>query len=309
MRWLDLAYLRIFPRRRCFPDGWGDEDVLHAGLDHAWCVDEPEVPEIRWTRTRVHGAARIRDGALVTDNPELPLESRHLRVRLLEPREGEARGLVVVLASWSDEDSRQRMKLVGDVVRAGLAVLIPETPFYGARRRVGQRGANLRYASDFVAMGRATIQEARALLAWGRRRYPSVGVAGYSMGGQMAAYTASLVPWPVRAVCVATASSPARVFFDGPLHEDVRRAPLGEGGLDRLRVIMEGLSVLDLPPPKEPVEAVLVGTRGDVIVPPGDTGAIARHWGVHPRWIDDGHISTVLRRSHAMAQAVIDAFA
>jgi dienelactone hydrolase len=158
-------------------------------------------------------------------------------------------------------------------------------------------------------MGRATVTEARALLAWGRARYERIGVAGYSMGGQMAAMTAALCPWPVRFAGVATSVSPARVFFDGPLRSDVASAPLGEGGLSKLRVIMERLNVLDLDPPCDVEHAVLVGTRADAIVPPSDTGAIARHWGVHPRWINEGHMSTVIFRPHAMAQAVVDAFA
>ena len=54
---------------------------------------------------------------------------------------------------------------------------------------------------------------------------------------------------------------------------------------------------------------MLVGTRRDAIVPPHDTVAIARYWGVHPRWIDDGHVSAVIFRPHAMSQAVIDVFA
>ena len=69
------------------------------------------------------------------------------------------------------------------------------------------------------------------------------------------------------------------------------------------------LSVLDLPPPHDPRLARIVGTRGDGIVPPEDSEAIARHWGAPLRWIDDGHVSSVLRRPHAMGQAVCDAFA
>lgn len=283
--------------------------MLDAGLDLAWRDEEPPEIDVRWTSVRVEGGTRIRDGQLLSPSADLPPESRVMRVRLLEPREGEARGLVVVLASWGDEDVRIRTKLVGGAVRDGVAVLIPENPFYGARRRVGQVGASLRYASDFVAMGRGAIQEARSLLGWARSRYASVGVAGYSMGGQMAAMTAALSPWPLCVVSVAVATTPAHVFFDGPLIAEVRRAPLGEGGLARLRSVMEGLDVLALPPPRDVSRVLLVGTRADAIVPPADTEAIARYWGVHPRWINDGHVSAVLFRSHAMAQAVVDVFA
>ena len=78
------------------------------------------------------------------------------------------------------------------------------------------------------------------------------------------------------------------------------------GGVEGQAGVSGGLA---LPQPPDVSGVVLVGTRTDGIIPPADTGAIARHWGVHPRWIDDGHVSAVLRRPHAMAQAVIDAFA
>lgn len=282
--------------------------MLNAGLDRAWHHEEPPEIRLRWTRTRTRDGVRIRDGELLSPDLDLPPESRLMRVRLIEPQGGDARALVVVLASWRDEDARMRTKLVGGAAHSGVAVLIPECPFYGNRRRVGQVGASLRYASDFVAMGRGAIKEARALLAWARSRYASVGVAGFSMGGQIAAMTAALSPWPIRVVSVAAATSPARVFFDGPLIADVRNAPLGEDGLTRLRSIMEGLDVLELPIPHD-VRALLVGTRADAIVPPADTDAIARYWGVHPRWIDAGHVSLVLWRPHAMTQAVVDVFA
>ena len=282
--------------------------MIERGLDRAWREEEPAAASIRWLRARVHGRAKITDGAFSSPDDSLPPESSIARVRLIEPRGGGARGLVVTLAAWSDEDFSTRERLIERAVAGGVAALLLENPFYGARRRVGQRGTRLHYVSDFVSMGRATVMEARALMAWGRARYPRVGVAGFSMGAQMAAMSACLVPWPVHAIIVASAISPARVFFDGPLREDVRAAPLGAGGLERLRDVMEELSILNLPPPHDARLTRLVGTRADLIVPPEDTQVIARHWGACARWIDDGHVSAVLRRPHAMGQAVRDAF-
>lgn len=308
MRWLDTLYVRLAPRARVFELGWGELPLV-AGLDPSLRAREPDPAAIRWTRARVHGRLAIREGELESPDDSLPVETRLARVLLLSPREGGARGLVVGLAAWGDETFAARRRLLARALDGGLAVLLLENPFYGRRRRVGQTGPRLLYASDFFAMGRATVLEARALLAWARTHYERVGVAGFSMGAQLAGMTAALVPWPVRAVLVASALSPARVFFDGPLRADVARAPLGEGGLERLRDAMERLSLLELPPPHAPALARLVGTRGDAIVPPADTGAIARHWGAPVRWIDDGHVSAVLLRPHAMGQAVLDAFA
>jgi dienelactone hydrolase len=229
---------------------------------------------------------------------------------LLTPRVGEPRAFAVALAAWGDEAFEARRRLVAPAVEHGVAVMLLENAFYGTRRRIGQRGPRLRFVSDFVSMGRATVAEARGLLAWGRAHVAAdVGVVGYSMGGQMAAMTASLAPWPVRVVPMAPSASPASVFLEGPLGRDLRWDVLGAGAPRRLRAVMEGLSVLALPAPHDPSRAKLVGTRGDAIVPPRDVDAIARHWGVHPRWLEDGHVSAIALRRRALAQAVIDAFA
>ncbi|MEZ4340663.1 MAG: alpha/beta hydrolase family protein [Sandaracinaceae bacterium] len=309
MRWLDELYVGLRPRRGVFEDGWGDEAELTHGLDPGLREVAPPPVAIRWTRARAHAHARLREGELISPDRGLPAESRLARVLLVEPREGDARGLVVALSSWGEEDFEGRRQMLAAATRAGVAALILETPFYGARRRVGQDGPRLRYVSDFVTGGRATVLEARALMGWARERYPRVGVTGYSMGAQVAAMSAVLVPWPVHVVIAACALSPARVFFDGPLRADVERAPLGPGGHARLRDAMESLSILDLPPPHDPSRARILGTRADAIVSPGDSGAIARHWGTSVRWLDDGHVSALLWRGHAIGQAVVDAFA
>lgn len=41
-----------------------------------------------------------------------------------------------------------------------------ESPYYGARRPAGQRGSKLRFVSDLLALGRATIEESLFLLHW-----------------------------------------------------------------------------------------------------------------------------------------------
>lgn len=333
MRWLDRTYLALSRRLGCFPGGFGDERLLAEAFDPE-VRPPPEPPRIAWTRARVHGALRITEGELDSPEEALPLECSRARVCLLEPREGDTRGaraqpeggggaqrsssrgeadapaLAVVLASWGDEGFAMRRRLLAPVVREGVACLLLENPFYGARRPVGQRGACLRTVSDFVAMGRAAVRESHALLAWARARgYGRSGVVGYSMGGQMAAMSAALAPWPVRVVAMAPAVTPASVFLDGPLRRDVAWDALGAGGEARLREVLTSLSVLALPAIAEPAWATLVGTRRDAIVPPEDALAIARHWRTSVRWLDDGHVSAIAFRGHALAQAVVDTFA
>ncbi len=46
----------------------------------------------------------------------------------------------------------------------GVASLILESPYYGARRPPNQKGSKLRYVSDLLALGWATIFESVHLL-------------------------------------------------------------------------------------------------------------------------------------------------
>lgn len=52
---------------------------------------------------------------------------------------------------------------------AGITSIILESPFYGARKPIGQVGSRLKYVSDLPVLGRVTIEEACSLLKWLRR--------------------------------------------------------------------------------------------------------------------------------------------
>lgn len=301
--------MRISRPLGCFEAGWGEPSELDRPLSGEG-FGEPAPIAPRWTRERVHGGLRILDGELESPEEKLPLEGRTARVRLLAPRAERAHALAVCLAAWNDEGFAARQRLLAPAASAGIACLLLENAFYGGRRRVGQRGSRLATVSDFVVMGRATVREAHALAAWARAEgYARVGVAGYSMGGQMAAMSAALAPWPVHVVAMAPAVTPASVFLQGPLRRDVAWRALGDRGEERLARVLTSLSVVGLPPVAAPELATLVGTRHDAIVPPDDVMAIAQHWRVSPRWLDDGHVSAIALRARALAQAVVDTFA
>ena len=308
MRWLDRTYVALSRRLGCFPGGFGDASILESAFERE-VRPEPEVPVLRWTRARVHGPLRITEGAFESEDELLPRESRTARVCLLGPRAADARSLAVVLAAWNDEAFDARRRICLPAVRKGVACLLLENPFYGGRRRVGQRGSCIDTVSDFVVMGRAVVRESHALLAWaGAQGYARRGVVGYSMGGQMAAMSAALAPWPVHVVAMAPAATPASVFVDGPLRRDVAWDALSDGGEARLEAVLRSLSVLSLPVVGAPSWATLVGTRHDAIVPPEDALAIAHHWGTSVRWLEDRHVSAIALRGHALSQAVIDTF-
>lgn len=129
----------------------------------------------------------------------------------------------------------------------GIATLALESPFYGGRRPPWQSGAKLARVSDLIALGRATIEEALALLRWaaasgfGRAGWDinsessgggggGLGVTGLSMGGVHAAMVAALAPGPLAAVPMLAPRSAAAAFCRGALWRATAWEPLVGGG-------------------------------------------------------------------------------
>ena len=52
----------------------------------------------------------------------------------------------------------------------GVATMVLESPFYGARRPAEQRGAKLLHVSDLLTLGRSTIEESLFLLSWAQKQ-------------------------------------------------------------------------------------------------------------------------------------------
>ena len=301
-------------QRPFFADGAGDPDLL------AWALDPPEGPlrEVELTDLR-EGAAPHPSTASFTSPvaDRLPPESRTARVELLLP-EGEPAEVPVVLhlAATGDHDFARRRRLLAQPLLAeGIGAVLLENPLYGRRRPARQHGASVRSVAELAAMARATVEEARSLLAWLRRRgHRQVGVSGISMGGQMAAMAAASVPFEVAAVPCIASRWPASVFTQGELARLVDWGALQrDWGVDaprRLRAELERGDVLRLPPPRCPGAAVLVAARDDAYVPAADPQAIHEHWpGSELRWIETGHVGAVVLASAQLVEAVRDAVA
>eukprot|EP00877_Chromochloris_zofingiensis_P006524 jgi/Chrzof1/2124/Cz11g03140.t1 len=147
----------------------------------------------------------------------LPAESRTGRVQLLVPSSSSAQpssslsaaaagsscmaapGLsgVIHLAATGDQGFERRLRLGWPMMRhrqwvlhltsrwpvclaKGVATFVLESPYYGARRPPDQKGSKLRYVSDLLALGWATIYESLHLLHWMEKE-------GYSSKGEPAA--------------------------------------------------------------------------------------------------------------------------
>ena len=131
-----------------------------------------------------------------------------------------------MLAASRDEGYWIRERVFGALTGAGIDLYLVENPFYGLRR--DGRGPSDITVSDHGLMALAMVLEARALLDYLRSRYPKLAVAGYSMGGHMAAITAAVTPMPVACAALATGASASAIYTRGLLSWSVDFEALGE---------------------------------------------------------------------------------
>lgn len=303
-----LAPLADRRRLAIFPDGWGDLAQV-ALLGRAPAAGPPPAVSVRWATEQRHPGLRVREGWFPSPLAELlPPACGEARVELTEPERAADR-LCVLLPAWNDHGWRGRRALIRLLAARGIAVLAPEIPFYGSRRTVPAPRQAIRTVGDFALMGFAAVEEARSLLAaYAPRR--TVGVSGYSMGGNLAALVSATVPFPVAAAPLAASYSPGPVYLDGVLRRAVSWPALGgRQAAPELRRVLGSASVLDLAPLPHHRAAVLVAASADGFVPPAATRALAAHWaGSELRWVEAGHATLLLRHREALADGVVAAF-
>jgi pimeloyl-ACP methyl ester carboxylesterase len=314
VHWLDRLFYLALPRQPFFAGGWGDDRVFEARALHRLPSTPPHRIEVTWEGETALRGARVRAGRFESPERLLPEVARRARFRLILPRK-EPEAICIHLASSGDQGFAMRSRFAAPLLSRGIAALVLENAFYGRRRPPDQPGAAVRTVSDLLLMASATVLEGRALLAWlqeqGHRR---LGVAGYSMGGQMSAMVAASVPVPLAVTAMAASNTPATVFTECLLSRHPRWEALARPGKTpaearaALGRLLARYGVTSLPPPVEPRAAVVVANRQDGVVAPADMRRIAEHWGCELRWLDTGHVGAVVWHQNALRQAVADAF-
>lgn len=313
MRLLDglgVVLMRLDRRRLgVFPEGWGDPVGIEA-LGDLPAPDEPVgVPEILWGRKEEHPGFRVWRGQMASPAaPLLPPDARVVSFELCEPGTGSER-ICILFPAWNDHGLRERRKLARLLVERRVAALSFEAPYYGTRRVVPEPAQAIRTVADFARMGHAAVVEGRAL-ATALADRAQVGVAGYSMGGNLAALVSAALPFPVATAPLAASHSPAPVFCDGVLRHAIAWKALG--GRDRaedLRATLARASVRSAPALPHHAAAVLVAGRSDAYVPAEATQDLARHWpGSELRWVDASHASLLWRHRPLLADAIAESF-
>jgi dienelactone hydrolase len=315
MHWLDRlsasALGRTPPHRRVFRDGWGDRDLIDAYLGRVATFPPLEIPLVSEHPPRLNGEMVVTEFDFESTAEDLPERSRTARARLIAAAP-EAEQVVLLMSAWNDHDYRSRTRIAMLLLAHGIASVMLENPYYGERRPSPGDEQPIATVADFGMMGRAAVLDGRALAGYFHRRGAAVGVSGFSMGGNLAAFVAAGLPFPVAAAPLAGAHSPAPVFLDGILRSSIAWDALGGEDPDVERALWDYLSaatVLDHPPRPHLRNAVLLAATKDGYVPTSAVQAVHRHWpGSTLEWINAGHGSLAWRHRSRMAEAIVRSF-
>jgi hypothetical protein len=327
MHWLDrLAAKVIMPRRarlQFFHDGWGDPDLLdHYRAEVRTVIPHPEInPGWRRSPEREDDDLEVWDGEFRSPAPNLPEWSREAHTRLVFPRSGPpVTRCCLLMAAWNDHGYATRTLLARRLAPLGIASVMLDNPYLGKRRPPGDDLHPVATVADFAVMGRAATIEGAALLSHLRAaglpgtrsvEQPALGVSGYSMGGNLAAFVATAMRFPVAAAPLAASHSPSPVLTEGVIRHVIDwealstvADPLGE-----LRDFMDNISVLLFPPPPHTATAVMVAGDRDGYIPGHAVEALHDHWpGSLLQWTTEGHAGMLLWRKATLAGAVVRAF-
>lgn len=292
-------------RSRMFARGWGDEAVLQGSSRREHYLVTPPPIAVAWGPWRGEGQSVIRDGTFHSPLNSLPEAVQTAHVRCWARAKNEA--ACVILAASRDEGYRVRERLFGPLTERGIDLFLLENPFYGLRRN-GRGPADITVA-EHCLMARGTVQEARALLTCLKPRYARLAVAGYSMGGHMAAITAAVSPSPVACAALASGASASAIYTRGLLARSVDFVALGgKEARARLQTVFDAADITNFRPPIRPDVAVVSGCVRDGYVLPSETERLHRHWkGSELRWIDAGHFSALITHRRALRACVEEA--
>jgi pimeloyl-ACP methyl ester carboxylesterase len=295
VHWIDRAAgaIMVRSRSRLFPDGWGELPRMSSARVRI---------EVTWRPVGAIRGIDILDGTFSSPAP-LPPRAATGRVRWFNPPRSNR--VCLLLPASNEEGYSRRTPFARKLAAQGIGALLLENPYYGARR-VRQGRQAVRTVGELLSMGSAAVQEAHGLLL-GFDSF-QVGVAGYSMGGNIAGLVAATSPTPLVVVPMAPSPSPAPVFTEGLLSRVVDWDAVGAGRAE-LRDVLDRASILSFPPPVRPELAIIVAARDDGYIPAEAARSIHRHWpGSELRWERGGHISlALLGRSH-LVRAILDGF-
>jgi hypothetical protein len=304
---LDLIVAWLARRSKLFSLGWGDEAIF-ARLSDRFSYSAPPSPIVlNWGACVDHRGIARRDGTFLSPLQLLPESSRTVHVRSWTGVGHEA--ACVFLAASRDEGFRLREHVFGGLSARRFDLYFLENPFYGARRTL--QGPTQMTVSDQGLMALGMVLEARALLENLRLKYPKLLVAGYSMGGHMAAITAAVTPFALGCAALATGASASSIYTRGLLSWSVDFDALVDppgsrtSAKARLAQLFDVADLTRYPLPARPQATVIAGCKRDGYVFSRETERLHQHWkGSTLRWIPAGHFSALITSRRALCDCI-----
>ena len=301
-----LALARGPSRLRFFSRGWGDAELLSPAP-----IAEIAAPlEIAWLSQSIEPYGLVIDhGTFTSPSDLLPRRSKQGSVISISPPEETIR-VVVLMPAWNEHDPKARVAMAGHLARKGIRSIILENPYYGSRHPDPDHDQPIRTVADFMVMGAAAVNEARAILMWFHDEGWDIGVAGYSMGGNTAAVVGATMPVPIAVAPLAASHSPGPVFLDGVLREGIAWEALGgRSQEEKLRSTLSAISVLNIDPAPHTAHAVVVRASTDGYIPARAVQALSDHWpGSEMRVVRGGHATAIWYRKDQLTDAIADSF-
>jgi pimeloyl-ACP methyl ester carboxylesterase len=307
---LDVAVALLSRRSKLFSHGWGDEELFARLTNRASYFDPPSPIAVDWSTGHKRRGVTRRDGTFLSPLELLPEHTRTVHVRACtRPKNTSA---CVILAGSRDEGFRAREYIFGELIGRDLDLYFMENPFYGRRRT--PKGPARMTISDHGLMVLGMVLEARALLEHLRPCYPKLVVAGYSMGGHMAAITAAVTPFAMGCAALATGASASNIYTRGLLSWSVDLDALGgaptlrAAARERLHQLFEVADLTRYPVPARTDAAVIVGCKRDGYVFSSETARLHQYWkGSALCWIPAGHFSAMVTSRRALCDCVAEA--
>eukprot|EP00940_MAST-03C_sp_MAST-3C-sp2_P002352 g2352.t1 len=365
---LDVAYNAVMRRlqrkeERWFTKGFGDlrtyfeqadavvGEFRRDGLSRLRCA-----PKIQWKEMVSTTEGILRDEGEF-DSPlahALPDRSRRARFLYVRAASGSnyppTRAVIVHMAPTGATSYEEREReLARPLVEHGIASLILLPPFSGSRSPHGQPKHYVETVADYLRQSLAIILEGAALVRTlthgleGVRpgecslapQTTTIGVAGLSWGGAMAACVALVSQRPV-ACMVGLGSDSPRVMATGAIQWqldwetlEAERSKASATGVSATRnraeveaALVEVLTrvtfktVLAVAPrPRSIASCVQVAARNDKYVIPSETtqlhaslrGAVCDGALCELRWVDGGHATSFIWQTRIFVPACVDA--
>lgn len=239
---LDVFYRRLL-LTKLFIGGWGKPEDLKRIFEFRKLIGDRDkctglVPEdypVYIAKTEEHSDCHIHDGYFISPLVHLvpgilPPEAVKARFQFIVPKRWQQnRPVCIHLAGTGDHFFWRRRTLMARpmVKEAGMASLLLENPYYGARKPKDQLRSCLKNVSDLFVMGGALILESSVLLRWLEREgYWPLGMTGISMGGYMASLAVTHWPKPIPLIPCLSWSTASSVFTTGVLSKAVNWSEL-----------------------------------------------------------------------------------